>query len=272
MKKHALTLLALAAGVITLPGAAFAEDAPAAPAASPLSFNIGVVSDYRYRGISQSRLKPALQGGADYAASSGLYVGTWASTISWIKDAGSLVSPTVDSGSTPLEIDLYGGYKGDIVKDSISFDIGGLYYLYEGNKYDKTGGANANTFEIYGALTFGVFTAKYSHAVTNLFGFGGTGNPDSKSSGYLDLSATVDLGSGFSLTPHVGHQKVNHYSLATYTDYSLTLGKDLGGGFALSAAAVGTDVKKVNGVSVYPSPAGKDLGKATLVVGAKYTF
>ena len=52
-----------------------------------VSFNAAVVSDYRYRGISQTRLDPALQGGADYVNNpSGFYVGTWLSTIKWIKD------------------------------------------------------------------------------------------------------------------------------------------------------------------------------------------
>src|SRR5687767_7899350 len=69
---------------LVLSGAAFAQTAPE----STLSFNVGAVTDYRYRGISQSRLKPALQGGVDYTHGSGFYVGAWASTIKWIKDAG----------------------------------------------------------------------------------------------------------------------------------------------------------------------------------------
>src|SRR5688572_31429054 len=67
-----------------------------------LSFNVGAVTDYRYRGISQSRLDPALQGGADFAHKSGFYVGTWASTIKWVEDAG---------GDANAEVDVYGGYK-----------------------------------------------------------------------------------------------------------------------------------------------------------------
>ena len=255
--------LAALASISALPLTARAEDPPA----SPLSFNVGVVTDYRYRGISQSRLDPALQGGADYAASNGLYVGTWLSTISWIKDAGKLVTPNVDTGSTPAEWDFYGGYKGEIAKD-VTYDVGGLYYLYAGNKFGDVGGANANTFELYGAITASVFTAKYSYSLTNLFGFGGAGLPDSKGSGYIDLSAAFDLGSGYSLTPHVGHQDVRHYSAASYTDYSLTLAKDFGNGFSLSAAAIGTNASKTG----YVTPAGKFTGKTNLVVGAKYTF
>ena len=68
-------------------GMARAEDAAPAAEAKPdneVSFNAAVVSDYRYRGVSQTRLKPALQGGADYTNNpTGLYAGTWLSTIKW---------------------------------------------------------------------------------------------------------------------------------------------------------------------------------------------
>jgi uncharacterized protein (TIGR02001 family) len=253
------SLLAIAAAltVTALPAWVHAEDAPA----SPFSFNAGAVTDYRYRGISQSRLKPALQAGADYAGASGIYLGTWASTIKWIKDAGTIYS--VNAGKTDFEWDIYGGYKGEIAKD-FSFDVGGLEYLYVGNKYGNVpGGANANTFEIYGALTFGVFTGKYSHSLTNLFG-----NADSKGSGYLEASAAIDLGNGFSLTPHIGHQGVKHLKIASYTDYSLTLGKDFGSGFSVSVGAFGTDADK----TWYVTPKNKFTGKNAIVLGAKYTF
>ncbi|HEY4316682.1 MAG TPA: TorF family putative porin, partial [Herbaspirillum sp.] len=52
-----------------------------------LSFNLGVVNDYRFRGISQTRFDPAVQGGVDYVYNPlGLYAGAWASNIKWIKD------------------------------------------------------------------------------------------------------------------------------------------------------------------------------------------
>jgi uncharacterized protein (TIGR02001 family) len=280
MNRLRLVNLAALASAVALAGAANAQSTPApAPAAAapapadPLSFNIGVVSDYRYRAISQSRLKPALQGGADYAFASGAYVGTWASTISWIKDAGKLVTPNVDTGSTPLEIDIYGGYKGEIAKD-VTYDVGGLYYLYAGNKYDKlgAGASKADTFEIYGAITYGIFTAKYSYSLTTLFGFGGNGKPKSTGSGYLDLSANYDAGDGWTITPHVGHQQVAKYKDFSYTDYGLTVAKDMGKGVSLSGALIQADVKKIGGTAVYASPAGKNLGKGTVVLGAKYTF
>ena len=69
-------------------GSAFAQAAAPAEPESSLSFNAGAVNEYRYRGISQSRLQPALQGGADYADKSGFYVGAWGSSIKWVKDFG----------------------------------------------------------------------------------------------------------------------------------------------------------------------------------------
>ncbi|MDB5945785.1 MAG: hypothetical protein JWQ33_811 [Ramlibacter sp.] len=244
LKKTQMIVLA----AMAVSGAVFAQDKPPAEPESSLAFNVGVVTDYRYRGISQSRLKPAVQGGIDYTHKSGFYVGTWASYIKWVKDAG---------GDAPAEIDLYGGYKGTY-KD-IGYDVGVLTYQYPGHKLP----VSPNTTELYIAGTMGPATLKYSHAVTNLFGFA-----DSKNSGYLDLSATFDLGSGYSVTPHVGHQAVKHNSGFSYTDYSVTLGKDFGGGVSVSAAVVGTDA---NG-GAYVSPSGKNLGKTGLVLGAKYTF
>ncbi|MDR7332732.1 TorF family putative porin [Roseateles asaccharophilus] len=222
---------------------AFAQEA------SPLSFNASIVSDYRYRGISQTRLKPAVQGGIDYAAPGGFYIGTWASTIKWIKDAG---------GDAKAEVDVYGGWKGEVAS-GLTLDVGLLQYYYPSNKLPTS----ANTLEIYGAVSFGPVTAKYSHSTTNLFGVA-----DSKGSGYFDVTANFDLGDGLTLTPHVGHQTVKHSSVASYTDFSLTLAKDFSG-VVLSGAIVGTDADK----SFYASPAnGKFLGKTSFVIGLKKTF
>ncbi len=219
-------------------------------AQADLAFNAGVFSDYRYRGISQTRLKPAVQAGVDFSQS-GFYLGAWASSIKWVKDLG---------GDASVELDLYGGYKGDIVKDSLSYDVGVLRYQYPKNKLNPS----ANTTEVYGALTFGPATAKYSHATTNTFGV-----PDSKNSYYLDVSATFDVG-GISVVPHVGYQKFKGplAADATYTDYSLTLSKDFSG-LVVSLALVDTNAKK----AFYTSPVGgKELGKAGAVVGLKYNF
>lgn len=252
MKTQATLLLTS----LVLSGAAFAQTTPEPD--YTLSYNVGVVSDYRYRGISQSARRPALQGGIDFAHKSGLYVGTWASTIQWIKD-----SPPASRGS--VEIDIYGGYKGAIT-DALGFDVGVLQYWYPRNDFDRVSGEKADTTEVYGALSWGPATIKYSHALTDLFG---TANSDD--SKYLDLSATFDLGSGFSVVPHVGWQRIENFG--TYRDYSVTLAKDFGGGLVGSAAIVGTNWDDRFGAPyTLPGSGTRDLGKAGLVVGVKYGF
>ncbi len=251
MKK---TALATAATALILGSAPFLPAVAQAQEASPLSFNASVVSDYRYRGISQSRLKPAVQGGVDYAGPNGLYVGFWASTIKWVQDFG---------GDASVETNLFGGKKGELAKD-VAYDVGVLHYYYPSNKLRP----NADTTELYGALTVGPVTAKYSHAVTNTFG-----NPDSKGSYYLDLNANFDLGNGLTLTPHVGYQKIAGplSKDASYTDYSLSLSKAFGA-VTPSITVVGTDADKNFYV---PGPQGnstKFLGRSGVVVGVKVAF
>jgi uncharacterized protein (TIGR02001 family) len=240
--KQQLATLALALSA-ALP--AFAQEA-AAPV-DPLSFNVSVTTDYRYRGISQTRLKPALQGGADYASPSGFYIGAWGSTIKWIKDAG---------GDAPAEVDVYAGYKTEVSKDLL-LDVGVLQYYYSKNKLNPS----ANTLELYGALTAGPATAKLSYSTSNLFGFA-----DSKGSLYLDLSASFDLGDGLMLTPHLGRQEVRHNKTYSYTDYSLALSKDFSG-LVVSGAVIGTDTDAYVG-----GPSSKNLGKAGLVLSLKKSF
>lgn len=220
-----------------------------------VSFNAAAVSDYRYRGISQTRLKPALQGGVDYVNNpSGFYAGAWASTIKWTKDAG---------GSGDVELDLYGGKRGQLSAD-VSYDVGVLGYIYAGNDLDKVAGfVDANTYEVYGQLGYGPAYIKYSHAVSNLFGF-----VDSKNSGYVDIGANIDMGNGFTGNLHAGHQKVEHNSAASYSDWKVGVTKDFGV-LTGALAVIGTNAGK----SAYASPAnGKFLGKTALVLTISKAF
>ena len=247
---------------LAVSGAAFAQTKAPEPDYT-LSYNVGVVTDYRYRGISQSARKPALQGGIDWSHKSGFYLGAWGSTIRWIKDSSF---PPLATAKGPVELDLYGGYKGSI-NDTFSYDVGGLQYWYVNNSYKNITGTNANTFELYGAITAGPATLKYSHSLTDLFG-----TPNSKGSGYLDLSASFDVGGGVTVAPHIGHQKVKNWSDGSYTDYSLTVNKDFDG-LVLSAGVVGTNWKSHLGFPyTLPGSGTKDLAKAGVVVGLKKNF
>ena len=150
-----------------------------------LAYNVAVVTDYRFRGIAQTNFKPALQLGVDFAHKNGFYLGAFGSNVNWVKDFNG-----ASKGS--YEVDLYGGYKGSITPD-LGFDIGLIAYTYPGNNSGAAGtlgaGAysNANTTEIYGALTYNVFTLKYNRSTGNYLGF-------LKSSGsqYFDLSRSEE--------------------------------------------------------------------------------
>ena len=152
--------------------AAFAQTAPAAPEVPEITYNVGVVSQYRYRGIAQTKGDAALQGGVDYANANGFYLGAWGSTIKWIKDAAYGSNPQAKG---PVELDLYGGYKFEAA--GIAYDVGYLRYQYVGNTYKDaapSANVNANTDEVYGAATYGPATLKYSQATSNLFGYSNT--------------------------------------------------------------------------------------------------
>lgn len=247
--KNLSTKMTLAAAV-TLAMTAFgvpAAQAQEATAEHSVTYNAALTTDYRYRGLSQSRLRPAIQGGADYSHNpSGLYAGVWASSIKWIDDLG---------GDANIEIDLYGGKKGTLV-EGLSYDVGGLYYAYPSNGLTP----NANTFELYGQLSYSIGYIKYSHSTTNLFG-----TANSKGSGYLDIGANFDLQPGLVLNLHAGRQRVANNGQYTYSDYKVGVTKDMG--FAsLSMALVKAQT------SAYLAPNGKNLGKSGLVVSLSKTF
>jgi uncharacterized protein (TIGR02001 family) len=231
---------------------AYAEDpapaaapAAAAPEASPFTGNISVTTNYKYRGQDQGSLpsktvRPAVQGGFDWSMN-GFYVGNWNSSIGWL------------SGSS-VEMDFYAGYKGEIVKD-VGYDVGVLRYQYNG-------AAIANTTEIYGAVSYGPASLKYSHTVSeDYFGFGG-GTFKGRNTGYIDLSGNFPVIDALTINAHVGYTRfasdlrnnivdANGNSLPNYYDYKLGVTYDLskfaGSGVSIAGAIVGANKKDFYG-------------------------
>jgi uncharacterized protein (TIGR02001 family) len=208
----------------------FAQAQEATPAEHVLSFNVGATSDYRFRGISQSRRDPAVFGGVDYSNTpTGLYVGAWSSTIKWVKDSG---------GDANMEVDIYGGKRG--AAGAIAYDVGFIHYNYPGNKLGTVSGfVNANTTEAYAQIGYGIATLKYSYALTDFVGF-----VDSNGSNYIDLSINPEIADGYVLNLHVGKQQVKNFPAADYTDWKVGLTKDYSV-IVASVAVVGTDADKV---------------------------
>ena len=306
MKTLRKSTIALAASSL-LATSAFAQTAPAAeaPEVSPITANVTVVNDYRYRGISQSNFKPAIQGGFDYAHESGFYIGNWNSSISWIGDSyapggsNSLYNPTYKNVSAPVEMDFYAGFKKEFIGAGFASDIGFLQYYYPTSGIPSNGGstANPNTSEIYVAqnFTFGALTgfAKVSYAVSTLFG-----TANSTGSYYPDLTMNYDTGFwGLSLNGHVGYQYVagniptqnlpaggpaslSNSQIYSYTDWKLGVTKDFGGGLSGSLAYVGTNAQTAYGAYAYAAPSsnpvagtpGKNLGQSGGLISLTKTF
>ena len=286
MKTFQKSALALAASSV-LATTAFAQTAPAAaPEVSPITANVTIVNDYRYRGISQSNFKPAIQGGFDYAHESGLYIGNWNSSISWISDAlnnPNLGSNGTNSTSSSIEMDFYAGFKKELIGEGFASDFGILQYYYPTSGL-PSGVVNPNTTELYVAqnFTMGPVTGfgKFSYALTDIFG-----NYNSKGSYYPDLTINYDTGFwGIAANAHVGYQyiagnisatsNITNSNLSSYTDWKLGLTKDFGGGLSGAIAYVGTNAKtSYQGVtSAYTSPQGKNLGRAGGLISLTKTF
>jgi uncharacterized protein (TIGR02001 family) len=252
MKKTILTAVILA----SITAGAWAQEA------SPLTANISLMTDYRFRGISQTMRDPALQGGFDYAHSSGFYVGNWNSNVSGVQFL---------NGSS-LEMDFYGGYKFEPMP-GLAADIGLLYYYYPGSRYAN--GEKYNNGEIYFGGTYKWFSAKYFYGVTDFFGVNsGTGyaaNGDSKGSGYLDLNATFEVAPKTTLILHAGRQTVKNYGRLNYNDYKVGVAYDAGFGM-FSLAVVGTDADE--GLYTVTNGRGKseDLGDTGAVLTFTKTF
>jgi uncharacterized protein (TIGR02001 family) len=264
------TMIGIGFAAALVPGTLLAQaQAPASP--HTLTGNVGLYSQYIFRGLTQTDRDPALQGGFDYSHASGLYLGTWASNISWLRDFGAYSS----GGS--LEWDFYGGFKGTFGKSDFGYDVGLLYYWYPGSA--TPGFVKANTLELYGALTWKWLSAKYSYSLDNkTFGVA-----DSSGTWYLDLTASVPIGNtGLTGIAHWGKQKfkgsavagVSNDSVASYEDWKLGVSYALPKDFTIGAYYTDTSMTAQQ-EAFYTTPASagsRFLGDSTVTVYLQKTF
>jgi uncharacterized protein (TIGR02001 family) len=252
------------ASAITVPGVGLAADPPAAPA-SPHTFtsNVGFVSDYSFRGLSQTMGEPAVQGGFDYSHTpTGLYLGIWGSNVSGTQ--------FIDGN---LESDWYGGWAktwGDW-----GVNIGGLYYYYPGAKLPN--GDKYDTFEGYGSVSWKWISAKISYAFTDFFGCNGSScapafDDKSKGSTYIELNATYPVNEAFSIVGHVGHQQIEGTTVdLDYTDYKLGVNY-LYNGFNFGLAYKDTDADSALYTLAKASGKTVDISKGEVLVSVSRTF
>ena len=218
---------------------AAAEDAPS----YTLTTNVGLFSQYVFRGVSYTQEKPAVQGGADFAHNSGLYLGVWGTNIS---------SKAIQNAVG--EIDVYGGYARTV--GDFGFDVGLLQFIFPDGQYEGTD-ETYHTLEAYAAVSWKFLKLKYSRSITDYFGFnddsfGDAGNGDSDGSYYLELNASHAFENGWGVDAHIGRQKVRNYEDFNFTDYRVGVSKDLGSGWKASVAWINTnadsDLYTIDGV------------------------
>lgn len=212
--------------------------------------NATVVSDYRFRGISQTDKRFALQGGITATHSSGLYVSVW----------GSSIDDYVANGGDQ-ELDLIAGYSTTV--GAATIDVGVLYYYYPGSN-----GANTDFLEPYASVkgTFGPATVKLSaaYAPKQKALTVGNGKEDNL---YTALDLSGGLGdTGVGLTAHVGHSFGPSYLTIgkEYTDWSL--------GATYTTGPVTLGVSYVDTDKSLYSPKGRNISKAGVVFSLGASF
>lgn len=253
MKK--LTYALALCGLASLSSSAFAE----------VSGNIGIATDYLFRGISQTAHKPEISGGFDYSSDMGFYAGTWLSNQTWVKEGGY-------EDNSSLEIDLYGGYSGSLPAD-LGYDVGVIKYYYPGN---GIGATTPDTVEGYASLSWKMLSLKYSYTLSKYFvGWTGDNGEDTRGSNYLELNADYDIGSGWGVSGHVGHQSVKHNGSASYTDWNVGVSKDIGYGtvgllYSTTNADSSTYTFYSGGDTKYGTPV--DVSKNTFVLSFSKSF
>lgn len=235
-----------------------AESAPSANAsadASPLHLvgNLGVVSQYVFRGTTQTNEKPALQGGFDLTHDNGLYAGLWMSNVSWISDANP-------AASASLEADLYAGWK-PALADWLDADLGVLHYAYPGSY--PAGMTKPDTTELYAGLDAKWIAFKYSYSTGDTFGNAGTSG-----SGYADLSLSHALFAGINGIVHIGRQRYTgpNSSVLSYTDWKVGMTRDFSG-YVLGLAYTDTNAPDA-GYTIR----GKNIGRSQAVLSVNKSF
>lgn len=234
--KKILTALALA----TMTMAAHAE----------VTGNLSVASDYRFRGISQTKSGPAFQGGLDYNHKSGFYVGNWNSNVA---------AEQYPSGSG-IESDVYAGFKKTF--GGLTVDVGALRYIYP-NARTGSSPAKYDTTEVYAGAAAGPLSLKVSQSTTDYFG-----TANSKGTRYYDLNATVPVGK-INLVAHAGFTDVANQSTNDYKDYAVGVTTEVAG-LTLGAKYHTNDLEAA--YETANTVGGKKLYKDAVVVSVSKSF
>lgn len=189
------------------------------------SLTLTGVTDYDFRGVSQSGTDPAFQASVDFEHDSGFYAGVWTSSS---LDFGGCCDEN-------WELDYYGGFAGDIGESGFSYDVGVIYYDYPGVDVEL------DYSEFYAGIGYEFLEVKAWYT-TNYFG-------GDQNSFYIEGNTSFDLPYELTLGLHVGYTGgraldddfVDDTGLEQYVDYAVSLSRSVGP-FELDLRFVDTDI------------------------------
>lgn len=164
-------------------------------ALAEFSANVALTTDYVWRGVSQTKGDPAIQGSFDYAHDSGFYAEVWASNASF-----------VDDSETDIEINYYGGYSREY-DSGFNWDVSANIYKYPSSSIETS-------HEFFLVLGYDMFAATMARDFEN-------------KNNYYQLAAEMDVGNEIMLTGHVG--KYEFDDDVDYINYRLALGREISG-------------------------------------------
>jgi uncharacterized protein (TIGR02001 family) len=214
-----------------------------------------LVSDYRFRGLSQTDKDFAVQGSLTVTHSSGIYLSVWGSSIDDYIAAGG-----------DQEIDLIAGWKKTFGGTTV--DVGALYYYYPGAE-KIIPGYNSDFLEPYIALshTWGPVTAKVTaNYAPSQKALAFTGTKDDNLYTALDLSGSV---SGFGVSGHLGHNWERSFLSVgkKYTDWGV------GVSYTWKALTLGVNYVDTSLPKYYATSfTGKDIAKGGVVASIGVSF
>ncbi len=265
-----------------------AEDAAAAAPAPDWTFpaSISLVSDYIFRGQSQTWGRPALQFSVEADHKSGFYAGFFTSNVSnnWIPGAH-------------LETDYYAGFRGNLPAQAadIAFDAGAIYYAYPGADWDKSDFAGFNnsnkvdTLEAYIGLTYKWLNLKTGRTLTEYFGWNTNNSPvnggfagdagagvtgDTKGSYFYEANVSYEVLPSWSLIGQLGHQVIAHSTGLDITYYKAGVSKAFSAGWLASAVYSGSNEPDAykDFLSLRNNGHDSDIAKDTFIVSVTKSF
>ena len=234
---RSLVAATLLAGTALAAPPALADETDA-PADLTVTGNAAIVTDYRFRGLSLSGGDFAVQGSINLNHSSGLYIGTWASSLE--QDALDIY------GST--EVDVYAGWTGK-VSSGLTADVGLLYYVYPSGSF-----GDGNVFEPYASLTAAIGPASAKFGLNYAWKQDSLGGDDNLYL-YTDWSLAV-LSTPITVTAHAGYtdgalspKRLTLAGTGGGWDYSLSASATLYKGLSIGVAYIGVDGNSIGGFS-----------------------